>query len=385
MEIRQARSSAADTSAAIAEVIKGIEPSFEPDVVFAFVSIKQTCSDVARGLAERFPHAVVVGCTTAGEILDGVRGTDSLVISAMKTPTVRWSARLLKGIRGTPDVEGTVAGLCGELGCDREGYAPNTFFAMAMIDGLSVREEALGAMLADALAGIPLIGGSAGDGLSFKETFVFVGEESASDAAALLLAHAKDGFDLVKHQHYVPTATMLAVTAADPITRRVDELDGRPAALAYAEAIGVPHAQVLNSDSGVTFLHPVTFSCGGEPYVRSVRTVDANGAMHFYCAVEEGMVLEVSGREEMVDALCHSVSEHVTAHGQADVFIGFNCILRALEMEQLGANAALAAQWARLAKHSIGFDTYGELWNGLHINQTLVGITLREAPMEQAQ
>jgi hypothetical protein len=31
-----------------------------------------------------------------------------------------------------------------------------------------------------------------------------------------------------------------------------------------------------------------------------------------------------------------------------------------------------------LAKHSIGFDTYGEMWNGLHINQTLVGVTLRE-------
>ncbi len=112
--------------------------------------------------------------------------------------------------------------------------------------------------------------------------------------------------------------------------------------------------------------------------MRSVRTVERDGAMHFYCAVEEGMVLEVSEREDMREALSRAVDEHVTAHGRGDVFIGFNCILRALEMEQLGANALIAEEWQRLAERSIGFDTYGELWNGLHINQTLVGVTLRE-------
>jgi hypothetical protein len=207
---------------------------------------------------------------------------------------------------------------------------------------------------------------------------VFVGAEVATDAAAVVLAHAPHAFDLVKHQHYLPTATRLAVTAADPTTRRIDELDGRPAAEAFAEAIGLDTRDAVTALKDAAFLHPVTFSCGGDAYVRSVRTVEPDGAMHFYCAVEEGMVLEVSGREDMKHALARTVDAQVAAHGRAELFIGFNCILRALEMEQLGVQADLASEWSRLARHSIGFDTYGELWNGLHINQTLVGVALRE-------
>jgi hypothetical protein len=378
MDIRQGSSSAPDSGVALAEAISGMDAAFQPDLVVAFVSIKHDPAIVSRDLTARFPSALVVGCTTAGEIVDGRRGTDSLAVSAMKTPSVRWAGRLVRGVRASPDLEGTVASLCEEIGCDRESYAPNTFFAMAMIDGMSVREEAFGAALAEALAGIPLVGGSAGDGLAFKETTVLLNGEAATDAAVVVLAHAAGGFELIKHQHYLPTTKTLAVTAADPATRRVDELDGRPAAHAYAAALGVPNQAVVGGGGSVTFMNPVTFSCGGDAYVRSVRTVDPDGAMHFYCAVEEGMVLEISGREEMVQALGRTVSEHLEKHGQAEVFIGFNCILRALEMEQLGANEQLACEWSRLAKRSIGFDTYGELWNGLHINQTLVGIALHE-------
>ncbi len=378
MDTRQGSSAIADAQAAVREATERFEPGFDPDVVFAFVSVLQDTREVARALVERFPRALIVGCTTAGEILDGQRTTNSLALSALRTPSVRWAAHLLRGIRQTPEVERTVAELCAELGCDREAYALNTYFAMTLIDGLSVREEVVGAALAEAFAGIPIIGGSAGDGLQFEETRVFVGSNVETNAAVLLLAHAEHGFELFKHQHYLPKPTLLAVTKADVTARRVDELDGRPAAETYAAAIGVRTEDLLDPAQNVTFMHPVTFSCGGEPYVRSVRAVEPNGAMHFYCAVEEGMVLEVSGREDMDQALARSVEAHVQAHGQAEVFVGFNCILRALEMEQLKANDALAAHWSRLAKHSIGFDTYGEMWNGLHINQTLVGVTLRE-------
>lgn len=375
METRQARSRADDAQTALAAIRAELGDDFAPDLVVAFVASKYEARTIAGELARTYPRAVVVGCTTAGEILDGERGVGSVVVSALRTPSIRWAARMIKDVGGAPDVAGAVGSVCGALSCDREGEHLDEYFAMVLVDGVSGTEETLGAALADALAGIPLVGGSAGDDLAFRETQVFVGGDVASNAAALVLAHAPRGFDLLKHQHYVPTPTRVAVTAADPATRRVDELDGRPAAEAFAEAIGLPPGRALADE---TFLHPVTFSCRGEAYVRSVRTVEPDGAMHFYCAVEPGMVLEISGREDMTHALARSVETHLRAHGRADAFIGFNCILRALEMEQLRANRAIANEWSRLATHSIGFDTYGEMWKGLHINQTLVGIALHE-------
>jgi hypothetical protein len=94
MDIRQGSSSATDSGAALAEAIAGMGAAFQPNLVVAFVSTKHDPAIVARGLAARFPSALVVGCATAGEIVDGRRGPDSLAISAMKTPSVRWAGRM---------------------------------------------------------------------------------------------------------------------------------------------------------------------------------------------------------------------------------------------------------------------------------------------------
>lgn len=50
----------------------------------------------------------------------------------------------------------------------------------------------------------------------------------------------------------------------------------------------------------ITFMKPVIFSCGGDIYVRSIRQVDADGTMHFQSAIEEGMVLELGARADML-------------------------------------------------------------------------------------
>ena len=67
------------------------------------------------------------------------------------------------------------AGIAAELmspdGMGEAALWPNSL-AMLMVDGLSRQEDAIVASLAPALGAIPLIGGSAGDGLDFGRTFV---------------------------------------------------------------------------------------------------------------------------------------------------------------------------------------------------------------------
>src|SRR5207245_214334 len=47
-------------------------------------------------------------------------------------------------------------------------------FAFLLIDGLSEREEAVARALQNALGKIPMVGGSAGDGLNFGATHVYI-------------------------------------------------------------------------------------------------------------------------------------------------------------------------------------------------------------------
>jgi hypothetical protein len=100
--------------------------------------------------------------------------------------------------------------------------------------------------------------------------------------------------------------------------------------------------------------------------------------MVFFCAIEEGMVLSIGGHEEMIGALKRDVAGVGERVKDADLFIACNCILRALEADRGHHHPSLGEALQGLGKNVIGFDTYGEQLSGLHFNQTLVGIAIRD-------
>jgi hypothetical protein len=336
-------------------------------------SAVQNPDEVAAALEVRFPTAQVVGCTTAGEHLSGRHFNGALVVTGVQATSLRVSTALLCGLASFREVDAreAVDSLFSALGVDRDDLDPSHYFCLMFIDGLTMKEEAVSAAVADALEGIPLVGGSAGDDLRFARTAVFHEGRAHSDAAVLVLGHAPHGYQVIKHQHYVTTPRALAITKADVDQRRVYEMDGRPAARAYAQALGLERSALTDEAS---FLNPLTFSCNGQIYVRSVQKIHDDDSISFYCGIEEGMVLEVGGHEDMVEAL----TDDLFSHRPADLLIGCNCILRALEATAKDSHDALGRALSRVATHSIGFDTYGEQLNGLHINQTLVALALAE-------
>jgi hypothetical protein len=162
------------------------------------------------------------------------------------------------------------------------------------------------------------------------------------------------------------------VTEVDVEQRLVKSLDGYPAAEPYAEVLGL---KVKDLNSTIFSKYPVTFSFDNEIYVRSIQKLEPDGSLKFYCAVEEGMVLEVADHLPMVKSLENEIEQLNQSLQSVDWFIGCNCILRSLEAGERNCRADLSKLISQnLSKRSIGFDTYGEQLNGLHMNQTLVGI-----------
>lgn len=363
-----------DAAAAVAEATREWEDA--PDVVFAFASTKQDAAEVARAVADKAgDEAVVVGCTTSGELLKGAHANGSLAVAALKDSGVRWAAVPVTGLDGFDGVRAreTVDQALSALEADREDLRPDDYFALLFIDGMRLKEESVASELTEALDGIQLAGGSAGDDLQFAETKVIVGGEALTDAAVLVIGRLEGGaYTILKHQHFSATSTLLAVTKADPATRTVIELDGLPAAEAYAAALGVKREELVGD---VTFLHPVTFACDGQLYVRSIQQVTDDDTLVFYCAIEEGMVLDV-GRHGSIGP---ELERSLEAVKDNEFILAFNCILRSLEAESKGLHDQVACAFDTCGVPMIGFDTYGEQYNGMHINQTLVALAIRSA------
>jgi hypothetical protein len=234
-------------------------------------------------------------------------------------------------------------------------------------------EEHVVALLGNGLPGVPIVGGSAGDDLVFRRARVLLNGRVVDDAAVFVLVTTSLPFSLVKTQHFAASEERVVVTRAAPERRIVYELNGRLAAEEYARLSRVPLAEL---SPGVFSAHPLMLRFGGEYYVRSVQRMNADGSLTFFCAIDEGVVLRLGHGDDLVKDLHHAL-----VHARAQVTdprltIGFDCILRRLEVEAKG----LEADVNRVLREGavIGFSTYGEQFGCLHVNQTFTGVCLGE-------
>ena len=372
--IRSAQSCATDAREAAREFHATVAQPNMALVVF-FCSGQYDLDVLALELDRLFAGVQVVGCTTAGEF--GPAGYRDRSISGASFPAGSFTAvsGSLSGLQQFELAQGQalardlVQGLEGlESGAD----AANSF-AFLLIDGLSVREEPVTSVLQNVLGELPLVGGSAGDGLNFGKTHVYFDGGFHADSAVLVLVTTPVPFEVFKTQHFVATGQRAVVTAADAERRVVAEIDGWPAAEGYARLVG---ANVASLDAMRFAAQPMVVLIEGTNYVRSIQKVNPDGSLTFFCAIEEGLVLHAARGVDLVEDLERTFAELRAAIGRPQLVIGCDCILRKLEITERGLLDRVQAVFR--ANNVIGFNTYGEQYGGVHVNQTLTGIAFGE-------
>jgi hypothetical protein len=147
------------------------------------------------------------------------------------------------------------------------------------------REERLMDAIGDR-TNVLFIGGSAGDDLKFQSTHVYANGKSYSDAAVLALLKPAAPFELVKTQSVRELGVELIVTKAKEAQREIIEFNNKPAAQAYAEALGVS----VNELAACFPSHPLGLVIDGEPYIRSPKHISGD-SVFFHCSSVEGMPL----------------------------------------------------------------------------------------------
>ena len=332
--------------------------------------------ELAESLRLDLPDLECTGCTTAGELTpEGIMDGDVLFVLFPRhaftiSPLV--IDDLARG--GMGEIAASVAAVREEHTLKSARTPHDKPFALCLIDGMSYAEEAVTAAIFWGLDDIPLIGGSAGDHMEFRKTFILANGTAWSGRAVILIISTAIPFQIFKSDNFIPSAQKLVVTASDPDKRIVYEFNAAPAAEEYAAAIGIAPGDL----SAMSFAsHPVVVRVGGEYFCRSIQKVNPDGSLTFFCAIDDGVVLTVARAQGMVESTRESLIEVDRNLGGIDVIFGFDCILRRLDAQNRQVFRGMSQLYRE--HRVIGFGTYGEQYQSLHLNQTLTGIAFGRA------
>jgi hypothetical protein len=322
-------------------------------------------------MATAFAGVQVIGCTTAGEIGPAGYCTHSLVGASFSAADSFSVAAHIGDLEHFDTAAGhTFAqNLLQRLEKQSPAITDINAFAFLLIDGLSIREEIVSRVLQSELGHIPLFGGSAGDGLHFKNTYIYSEGRFHENSAVLMLCHTRLPFKIFKTQHFIPTEQRMVVTQADDARRIVYEINGLPAALEYARLVGI-NADSLDPMRFATF--PVVVMLDDAYFVRSIQQANPDNSLTFFCAIEEGVVLRLAKGVDLLENLQQVLNNVQNQIGRPQLLLICECILRKLEIFQSG----IVEPMNQLLKeyNAMGFNTYGEEYCSVHINQTFVAI-----------
>lgn len=374
--IRIGSSLAPQAEAAVEELAGQLAGAAYALVVF-FSADTYDLPALARGMRAAFPASTrLIGCTTAGEIgLSGYQN-DSVVAIAFPADEFAAATAVIPDLASfnMTECRQRVEEALRQATWQSEAGGFQSSLALLLVDGLSLREEAVGQAVQLMLGKVPVIGGSAGDSLRFQQTLVFDGDRVLDNAAVLAILSTNTPFRIVKTQHFERTDVRMVVTEARPQERIVTEINGFPAAIEYARIVGIP----LDSLSPMAFAaYPVVVRIGGHEYVRSIQKVNPDNSLSFYCAIDRGIVLSrangldaLANLEQALDAVADEI-------GPLQAVLACDCILRNLEFRQRDQVETISR--ALRERNVVGFSTFGELHLGIHVNQTFTGIAFGQA------
>jgi hypothetical protein len=375
--IRRGHSLSTDPAVAVRELYDAI---VQPDMAVAvfFCSTAYDLEALAAELRLQFQDLPLIGCTTAGEITpvgyqDGsitgfsiggagsraaITRIDYLGDCAISAGFLAAEELMARFAQGGPPVDDT-----------------NTF-GLLLIDGMSAREEVVVSTMHWGMGTIPLLGGSAGDDMRLSNTFVYHDGAFRSNAALLTLVQIDAPFRTFNTKHFRGTEQKLVVTGADPERRIVLELNAAPAAEEYARIVG---CNVADLSAEVFGERTLMVKIGGEYYVRSIQKVGADGSLTFYSAIEQGVVLTLAAPGDLVEDLRELFVGMRNDIGPPQLVIGFDCVLRGLEMERRQVRHIASGIMAD--NNVVGFATYGEQYHAMHLNQTFTGVAIGRSPV----
>lgn len=309
-------------------------------------------------LHQLYPRAIMIGCSTAGEICGASVFDDSVTATAVMFKSTTIEGVIVDFTDGDKSFE---VGSKLTSGMKKEGLQ----HVFVLSDGLRVNgSELVKGMSSHLPAGVNITGGLAGDGARFQETLIIWDGKSRGHSAVAIGFYGKKihvGYGSLGG--WDPFGPERLVTKSEG--NILYEMDGRSALALYKEYLG-EHAAGLPA-TGLLFPLSVRFQDGVAPLVRTILGVDENAqSMAFAGDVPEGAYVRLM--KANVDRLIDGATEAAKRCSESkvssppDLAILISCVGRKLVMkqrveEEVEAVHAVCGNTSPLT----GFYSYGEI------------------------
>ena len=335
----------------------------KPNLFIVFSSSKYDQEKMLAGVRSVAKEALVVGCSTAGEITtEGPVKKNSVSIMAIASDTIRFYAGVGEDIAKGPRAAGKKAADEVKKQTKEKLHAFMMFPDVLVGNGADIVRGVL-----DSLGEhFPVVGGAAGDDFAFVKTFQYLNDKVYSGAVIGLglVGEFKIGIG-VKHG-WIPIGIPKKVTKSAGSV--LHELDGKPAISIYDDYFG-ESAKSLRTETlaKLAITYPLGMKTPGsdEMLIRDPITVDAQGSITCAAEIPEGSEIQlmIGSREEAVKVAKVAAQKAVEQldGSQPKAVIIFNCIARnKLFGERSGEEIAAIQEATGRSVPLLGFYTYGE-------------------------
>ncbi|HEX4459292.1 MAG TPA: FIST N-terminal domain-containing protein [Polyangia bacterium] len=378
IQLKSARSEAQDPTQIADELMTQLG-GFTPKLVTLFASRDRDQRALNRALRDRLPKGTrLIGSTTAGEI-----DRDGLHMGSVVLGALGGDFDVGLGLGGGLSRDAVAAGTqainraCEELGTRSSDLNARKHVGVVIDDGFQSKKEELLLGILDRNQGLVLVGGGASDGErdpSKASAEIHVDGEVVSDAALVALFHTDAPWAALRSHWYEPTGQMLTITKVDDSHRRALEIDGQPAALRYAELIGVkPEELPFGMPNGIS-ARPTALKVGREYFMRAGGWPLPDGSIVFANLLEENSEYELMRALDPVESTRKFLTEEIgrRVHDPTAALM-FHCGGRMWAASAGGFIPQLSDAFKQ-APPSVGFNVQFEIYCGFHINTTLTSL-----------
>ncbi|MBR1721579.1 MAG: FIST C-terminal domain-containing protein, partial [Treponema sp.] len=335
-------------------------------------------AELSRKVHEHFPNSQVIGTSTAGEISGRGFTKNSLVLTTLTDYSTKVSGVIIDDTDQFPIIhKAKIESAARNVGINLHRNGANRdCFALTFINGLCNAEEATLALL-NAIIGdkeFIIAGGSAGDDLQFKQTYVSYNGETVSHGAAVLFFKTQKKFILKRENIFAPSGKKLQLSDVDFETRTVKSINKQNPRSMYARALGISESQVANT----ALAHPMGRAYGADVFISSIANFNSDGSIGMYCRVLPNSEVEIMNPLDAIE-IAENTGKALSAEiKKPGCVILINCILRTIGFEQQNLTGRIAGVWSRYFPAYCGFSSYGEQKDRLNFNQTLLALVIEE-------
>ncbi|WP_296013018.1 FIST N-terminal domain-containing protein [uncultured Treponema sp.] len=369
----------ADAESAVQELVRKLKnPPERYNAVLFFASSDYDFEILSTLLHEKFSGAQVVGTTTSGEISRQGFTSRSIVLTALSCDRTKFSGVVFDGVDKFPIVhKKELEDAAAKIGIRcADSTSHRNAFAITFVNGLCNAEEALLSFFYAVIKNddFMIAGGSAGDYLKFKRTFVSCNGKVVSDGAAILFVKTPLPFFIQKENIFKPSGKRTKITQADTYIRKIISLDGINPRRRYAELLGIPESK---ADSAA-LTNPFGRVFGGHTFISSIAGFNPDGTINMYSRVLANSTVELMELVPIREKIEESLNSALKEIPHPGCIILVNCILRTIIFQQQGICDQICRLYDSHGLDFAGFSSYGEQIGRINSNQTLVSIIIGE-------